>query len=428
MKKIMCTIMFAMLLLLAGFRSGAQHAYPYPEKKILDFCQSQPTPQTLLDSLSFMEKRPVDAITVRLPDEAGGGRIFDTGSWLKSDPEARSKQIELLKKLPEERRQECFITIFAGSDIDWFSDADWKIVEEHLEYVMECAVAGNFKGILWDAEPYFGINPWRLTEQPGYGSHSYKEYYDKVRERGASFISTIQKSMPDCILFSLFFLSYPLDKYDDVTPFSVSGLDNPYEERRWSLYAAFCNGNIDAVGPDVRIVDGNEHGYYYFNHRQFYEGENMIRREALVLVDPAIRDRYLNHIELAQPIPVNWFTGDYRVLFNAGMPFQNAYCAHVMTPYEQCLWFEHNVYHALHTSCEYVWMWTERPYSWWYPEKVPEGFEDALMRAKDKYENMERLGYRMEPLIEDARKRAMEDRDYLLKRDKELLERIRYDN
>ena len=41
---------------------------------------------------------------------------------------------------------------------------------------------------------------------------------------------------------------------------------------------------------------------------------------------------------------------------------------------------------------------------------------------------MERLGYRMEPLIEDARKRAMEDRDYLLKRDKELLERIRYDN
>lgn len=404
----------------------AQHEFPYPKKKILDFCQAQPTPEVLRDSLQHMEERPIDAITVRLPEEAGGGKIFSTQSWKKSDKATRDRQIEILKNLPRDRRQECFITLFAGSDIDWFNDNDWTIVTEHLEYVLKCAKAGGFKGILWDAEPYFGISPWRLTEQTGYGRHSYAEYYAKVRERGASFMETIQKTMPECILFSLFFFSYPLDKYDDVTPFSVSGLENPYEKRRWSLYAAFCNGNLDTVKPGIRIIDGNEHGYYYFHHRKFYEGENIIKREALVLVDPVNREKYLKHIELSQPIPTNWFTGDYRVLFNAGMPFQNAYAAHVMTDFVQTLWFEHNMYHALHTAAEYVWIWTERPYTWWYPEKVPCGFEEALLRAKSKYEAGDRLGFFMEPLIEDAQKRAYADRDYLLKRDKELLDRIKF--
>ena len=77
----------------------------------------------------------------------------------------------------------------------------------------------------------------------------------------------------------------------------------------------------------------------------------------------------------------------------------------MLTPEERARWFEHNMYYALHSSDEYVWLYTERP-NWWTGENLPEGFQEALFRAKDKISKNEPLGFEVEEMLKKARDKA----------------------
>jgi hypothetical protein len=78
----------------------------------------------------------------------------------------------------------------------------------------------------------------------------------------------------------------------------------------------------------------------------------------------------------------------------------------VLTPEQQAQWLEHNVYYALETADEYVWIWTESPLNWWTGEGIPPGVEDAIWSARRKHERDEPLGFAVESMLEEARRRA----------------------
>jgi len=76
-----------------------------------------------------------------------------------------------------------------------------------------------------------------------------------------------------------------------------------------------------------------------------------------------------------------------------------------MTAEERIKWFEHNAYYALRTADEYAWLYTE-DMNWWTGEKVPEGFREALLRAKQKVAAGQPLGFIIDPLIKTAQEKA----------------------
>ena len=84
-----------------------------------------------------------------------------------------------------------------------------------------------------------------------------------------------------------------------------------------------------------------------------------------------------------------------------------------MTPEQQLRFFEHNVYYALTTSDEYVWCYSERMNWWLSPEKtekdhiLPQGVEEALVSARQKYEQGKPLGFNIKDMIEAARQKKI---------------------
>lgn len=79
----------------------------------------------------------------------------------------------------------------------------------------------------------------------------------------------------------------------------------------------------------------------------------------------------------------------------------------VMKPAERVKWFEHNLYFSLHTTDEYVWVWSEAM-NYWENKNVPEGFIKAMESAKYKFENSKPLGFAIDTLISNAQKNAIE--------------------
>jgi len=69
------------------------------------------------------------------------------------------------------------------------------------------------------------------------------------------------------------------------------------------------------------------------------------------------------------------------------------------------MWFEHNLYYALKTADEYAWIYSEKP-NWWTGDNVPEGYLDALIRAKKKVDELKPLSFRVENMLEEARDKA----------------------
>ena len=77
----------------------------------------------------------------------------------------------------------------------------------------------------------------------------------------------------------------------------------------------------------------------------------------------------------------------------------------MLTAKERAMWFEHNAYYALRTSDEYAWLYTETS-NWFTGKDVPEGFAEALIRAKKKVAALMPLGFTVEDMLKKARDKA----------------------
>jgi hypothetical protein len=397
--------------LLIAFYSIAfsQVATVLPKKKLIDFGWNSPFTYELRQHLKKYEKAPFDGVCIKLPKGAGAGNIFMVKDLLALNEDS----LRIEKKLMESMQQSKvlthnFVVIYGGSQMDWFSDADWQVTEKQLRFAAQAAVAMHCKGLLWDAEPYKpGKNPWKYIEQQSAATLSYQQYYEQVKKRGRQFIQILQQEFPGLVLLSL----REFSDFQQGSPFSEPMLPvkdiNETEAKLkiawWGLHLPFTLGILEAIENNTTFIDANEEAYYYTSAKEFYAVRDVIKNQGRALVPAALQQKFAANYSLGHAISSDYVCGNWANVIS--FPFRLSGQAKMLTPKQQALWFEHNAYYALKTADEYAWLYTE-PSNWWTGENIPKGFEEALLRAKKKVINGEPLGFSVEEMLKAARIKA----------------------
>jgi hypothetical protein len=366
-----------------------------PSKKLIEYGWDQfyaPNPSYIRDNIREMEKRPFDGIAFCLTDtvagQENGGRVFDVKGW---DEEKLKPQLQVLQDIKWDKFTDNFLMMFAVSNMDWFSDSDWDKVLGHAKFMGLAAKTARCKGIIFDPEPY-GTNPWRYDQQVQAKTKSFDEYALKARQRGQQFIKALSAEMPEMKLLMLYqyslFYTYASK---DVDPAKRAQAANKNE---YGLMAPFLDGMLEAATSKIEFIDGNEFSYYYKSPLDFYRSYHHLRHEAKLYVAPELRGKFDSNVKASQALYVD-YTMNLRPDLHKVSPAVN------MSPEARLRYFEHNLYYALQSSDEYVWMYGENVN--WYNQKVPQikeqtpewiaAVSEAIVSAKDKVSRGEELGF-----------------------------------
>ena len=379
--------------------------WPIASKKLIDFGWHSPTPEYLQGNLARIEKLPFDGVSIKLPDDAGGGYVFDLKKGAAVKAEARNRQAKLLMALPKSKTlTHNFLTVHGTSTLDWFSDSDWRKAETQLRWVAQLAAQARLAGIVWDAEPYNDFPCWSYARQPQKDKYSFADYYKIVRQRGAQFIKALQEEFPGLTVLSL----RQLSDFQDGSPFSAhllparspETLERGLEGAWWGLHAAFTNGILDALTPETTFVDANEDAYYYTSAQEFERIVRVLKSDALALVALENRRKYAAQFQVGHAVSVDYTAGNWAEALKS-FPAHLRKQSTALTPEQRAQWFEHNLYHALNTAEEFVWVYSE-DMSWWEDRKIPAGYREAMVSARRKQSLGEPLGFEVEPVLRAA--------------------------
>ena len=358
------------------------------DKKLIEYGWDVPFPDFVRANIGEMEKRPFDGVVFKL---RGGGKVLTPSPWAEAKFAA---DLESLRNIRWKRFTDNFVIMWAASDQDWFDDAHWQAIERNVRLVAKAARIGRCVGLCWDPEPY-GANPWAYARAAHRDTKSFADYEAVARRRGAQFVGAIQQELPKARILTLFQLSVlghllvPMKPADRAAKLS---------QQHYGLLPAFLNGMLDAAGPAVRIIDGNEPAYYYTDSRQHFEVYHRITQRGRLLIDPGLWPKYRAGVRAGQALYIDQYFGlrKRKVL------------GHYMTVEERPKWFEHNVYWALHTADEYVWCYSEKM-NWWKGRAIPPGCEDAIRSARRKIAEGRPLGFDIEPIVNAARQRQRDE-------------------
>lgn len=397
-------IFVSAILLWAGMLGQMVWAQPGrlpATKKLIEYGWDVPTPAYVKDHIQEMEKRPFDGVIMRLAGR-GRGNIFMGGRW---DPKDFERDREALAAIKWDKFRHNFLMMYAASEQDWFSDEDWANVLHNVRIMAECARAGGCH-LAFDAEPY-GKNPWAYAEQKHAKEKSYAEYAAKARQRGRQFIETIQSVLPDSVLLTLFTFSIFPGQMEQ----EPAKREESLKRHEYGLYLPFLHGMLEGLGPRMTITDGNEPAYYYDSSEKYFSAYHMMRQRALNLVPPELVPKFQTNTQASQALYVDYVF--------AKVPWPNI-PARFMTPEEQAKWFEHNVYWALRTTDEFVWLYSEKM-NWWTNTDLPPGLEQAVINAREAIAQNRGLGFDIRELMKNVQaRREAEIAQKIIRRTKEI--------
>ena len=406
-------------IIAGGMKAEGQSAmvHSLPSKKLIEFGWDKPTPAYFKEHFSEMEKRPFNGVGIEIPEAVGGGNIFLKSQWGKVSEEGKQKQLDILKSIPVSKSfTDNFIMIHAASDLNWFDEAGWKMAEDQLRFLAKAAKAGHCKGVFWDAESYGGVNPWDFQKQIDRDKHPFTEFATRIRKCGKHFVEVLQEEYPGLTILSM----RQLSDFQTGSPFSASMLpihDLKSAEARlptewWGLHIAFTNGILDAIKPDTKFIDANEDAYFYTSPTDFFRFTHTMRQDALALVAPENRVKYLSQYQLGHAVSVEYTQGAWATAIS----FPNYLRAQALelSTADRLRWFGQNLYYALTTSDEYVWCYSEKM-NWWTGENIPAGMEAAILDIRGKLAKGEPLGYNIEPQLLSAQE-TIKKRDAKIKK------------
>lgn len=360
-------------------------------KKIVEYGWDVPYPDFVRDNIREMEKRPFDGLIFRTNEF---NHAFDIRPWKQADVQP---QLDTLGQIQWQKFTDNFLTLYAANkwNMDWFNDEHWKVIVENMKLFSLAVRSGHCVGVCFDPEPY-GTDPWVYLGP--YKDKSFDEVADQVRRRGRQFVTALQEHVPNLRILSFFMLGLFRDVVDEPDP----QVRQQKLLKKWMvLLPAFCNGMLQGVAPGTVLIDGNESAYYHESPDEFYRAYHLIRQRAQTLVPEALRTKYNAQVQAGMALYIDQTLAKRT----------RETTSHFLSPEEQLKFFEHNVYYALTTSDEYVWCYSERMNWWLPPEKVekdrvlPPGVEEALISARQKYEQGKPLGYEIKDMIETARQK-----------------------
>ena len=391
-KRLLSDLLVAVCLLTAADLAAQQRI----KKKIVEYGWDVPYPEFVRDNIRQMEERPFDGIIFRTK---GFDHAFDTRPWKRADLEP---QLDTLSKIRWEKFTDNFLTLYSASKwkMDWFDDEQWKTIVENMKLFSLAIRSGRCVGVCFDPEPY-GTNPW-VYPGPHKGK-SFDEVAEQVRRRGSQLVTALQEHVPELKILSFFQFGLFGNILDEPDP----GIRREKLLKQWMvLLPAFYVGILEGAAPGTILIDGNESAYYYESHHDYFHAYHLIRQRAQSLVPESLRKKYNAQVQAGMALYID----------QALAKRTTQTTSHFMSPEQQLKFFEHNVYYALTTSDEYVWCYSERMNWWLPPEKVqkdrilPPGVEEALVSARQKYEQGKPLGYGIDDIIDAARKKRRDQK------------------
>jgi hypothetical protein len=260
---------------------------------------------------------------------------------------------------------------------NWFDDADWALTSKNLRIFARAASIGGYKGIAFDPEPY-GLSPW-FYEAGTYGGRPLQEVSNKVRARGRQFIGVIQSELPSARILSLYLSQPILGQWE-----------------KYGLWKPFFEGMLEGANSTVRFIDGDEPSYYYLTASAFDAAKTTIRG-AYSALDPALATKYRQQVQVAHSA----YTDGVLNLYNSPR-FFGFYLA---SNAERARLLQHNLYHGLRSTDEYVWVYTETPniYRNNRPYSSPSGFFWATKSASSKIATGQPLGFEVASFVNRAK-------------------------
>ena len=284
---------------------------------------------------------PFDGIAFRMTN--ADAFLFENRLWTTDDV-----PLEVLGQVPWGDLDENFIKVLAQSpkQMDWFDEARWETILTNTGLLSQAISASGARGIFFDPEFYYSgdgaFSPWVYGIQ-FYPSHTITEVEALVRQRGASFMEALQTHTSDVRVLSYFLGSR--------TFFEAEG--DP-AQKDWSNYAlipAFFSGMLSVADAEAVIIDGNEDSYYIDDTLQFTQQYQFIREQSVSYYDTDVRTQYGDEVQVSFAIYPDYV-----------MELWPEYDRGRSEEYS-LRWLEHNLYHALLVSDQYVW-WYDEIYNW----------------------------------------------------------------
>ena len=312
-----------MLLTLNNAFTQEWNSYTYVnDKKIIEFGWDLPSAQFVSNHISSMEMRPFD------------GLIFSSGSkipFIFSPVNWRSRtdivDTVSLKAIQWKKFTDNFLILWSGDhdSMSYFDDALWRTITNNMRLIAKAARNTRCKGINFDAEFYSKRSPWDQTIHVE--GHSQQELRARVHQRGREVMEAWQSEFPDITILCQFVFMYVPE--------------------RWELLPYFMNGMLEAAGPKVRIIEGDEESYYWGATSKWFDRYREIRVDSRnKWCDSALHNKYDRQVEVGKSLYDVEVIEDDR------------------SADEKSKRWEHNVYIGLMTSDEYVWGYFEKT-NWW---------------------------------------------------------------
>ncbi|WP_199248598.1 hypothetical protein [[Phormidium] sp. ETS-05] len=320
--------------------------------KIIEMGWGTPTPIYIRDHIQEMQQIPLDGIVIGFADNENRN-IFGNSLWGAKtvNIDDYSQSVEAIKNTQFGRFTENFLrfNVMPG-EIDWH-DENFKSVIKNARLAAQVAKSGGLKGVLLDVEHYQG-KPFCYLSQPERLEHSFREYQQKVRQRGRQFIRAINEAYPDIKILLTF------------------GYHIAYVERKslqqanYGLLPSFLNGILEGSLANTLIFDGWEFSYGYKTEEQFQEAYETIHQKGLERTN--VKEDFIDH-----------YRASFGLWIDVGQVWQpNNYSENYFTP-EQ---FEDSLRFALNHTDGYVWIYSQK--ARWWDGKMPKPYIDALTKAK----------------------------------------------
>jgi hypothetical protein len=350
-------------------------------KKLIELGWDQPQPWFLKQNLNSFEARGFDGVVV---GPSFGTEIFNKKPYTDADVARDRADLDAAKSA---KLTQNFLRMDSRLEPgwNWSSDQDWAAVETNARNFARLAKAGGFRGVLFDTEPY-GQNPWAFSKAL-YPNKTFAQVGVTLRSRGASFMRALQSEMPDVRVLTLYFVASIRDEVES----------GELEQSGNALLLPFADGMLDAIGPNAQIIDGNETTYYNTNAQEFDDKAQYIR-DASKIVAPENRAKYASQVKVANAAYVDGVMD----LFKSPRFFGY----YMNSDADRLKLLEHNIYHGLRTSDEFVWVYSESM-DWWNRKGkgvvIPAGLEDAINRANANIKGGKPLGFDITSTIKAAK-------------------------
>lgn len=374
-------------------------------KKLLEYTVYPARPEFVMEHPESLEQWPFDGTIMR--PFYGSGQVFNVQVF-EQHKDLITQQFQKYAPIKSAKLTDNFLAMYSQSSMDWFSDSDWENIRQYVTLIAKGAKTLGCKGVVFDPEPY-GANPWDYAHQAHSGTQTFEEYAAKVEQRGREFMQAINEGFPGAKV--LFFVT-PYEGFYEINHNSneqarAVALRNAtgYFARTYPLYLPFYSGILEAATDENQLINTKEGAYGNSSAEEFYRQYWVLNQGAKILAPPELREKYREITRVASAVYVDGVLG-------AGTAPQAAISRELSAP-DRLKWLEYNVYQALKTSDEYVWLYGEQV-TWWHENNtnalnpVRPQIVEAIQAAEDKIVNGEDIGYEIKPAVDAAKQKAEE--------------------